>query len=80
MFRTAFRLESGLLPASVHSDRSSKHTCTIFASIDDSTYPQILLHREFKRITNINININSNISNDIGMLKYMKNDIDMLEY
>ena len=36
---TAFRLQSGLLPASVHSDRSSKHTCSILAFIDHSRYP-----------------------------------------
>ena len=39
MFGTAYRLQSGLLPASVHSDRSSKHTCIILASIDHSRYP-----------------------------------------
>ena len=30
---------SVLIPASVHSDGSSKHTCTILASIDHSRYP-----------------------------------------
>ena len=39
VFGTAFRLQSGLLLASVHSNRCSKHTCTILASIDHNRYP-----------------------------------------